>query len=106
MANLPPFRGEFSSNEEYQEAYDQWAYDITQAMNTAVAGSATADMDNQGRVVINNTPVGYRFRYLDTAYGSSATGADFAMTPAGLPEGTSPVYQGVRNIPSLSLIHI
>ena len=47
MANLPPFRGEFSSNEEYQEAYDQWSYDITQEMNTAAAGAAQTEVDDQ-----------------------------------------------------------
>ena len=97
MANLPPFRGEFSSNEDYQEAYDQWAYEITQEMNTTAAADSMVEMDDQGRVLVDNTPVGYRFRYLDTAYGSDATGADFAITPSALPSGTTPVYQGVRN---------
>ena len=100
MANIPPQRDLFSNDEDYQLAYDQWAYDITQEMNTAVAGAATTDIDNQGRVVIDNTPVGYRFRYLDTAYGSDINGADFATTPSVLPAGTTPVYQGVRNAAS------
>ena len=100
MANLPPFRGEFSSNEKYQEAYDQWSYDITQEMNTAAAGAAQTEVDDQGRVVVDGKALGYSLRYLDTAYGSDANGADFAITPQGLPNGTTPVYQGVRNTSS------
>ena len=102
MANIPPLRSEFSDEVDYQMAYDQWAYDITQEMNTAAAGSADAEMDNQGRVVINNVSVGYRFRYLDTAYGSDNNGADFSQTVAGLPQNTSPIYQGVRNVATAS----
>ena len=97
MANLPPFRREFASDEEYQEAYDQWSYELTQEFNSTPTVDDMVDVDDQGRVLIDNTPVGYRFRYLDTAYGSDTNGANFAITPSALPNGTSPVYQGVRN---------
>ena len=97
IANLPPQRGDFNDELSYQEAYDQWAYDVTQDLNNATTGTASATEDSQGRVVINDTPVGYRFRYLDTVYGSSETGANLSQTISGLPINTSPIYQGVRN---------
>ena len=69
-------------------------------MNTAVAGAAQTEVDDQGRVVVDGKALGYSLRYLDTAYASDANGADFAITPQGLPNGTTPVYQGVRNTSS------
>ena len=97
MANLPPQRTEFDNLTDYQDSYDQWAYEVTQEVNMTTTAATQTEMDDQGRIVVDGTPVGYRFRYLDTAYGSDATGSNFAITPQGLPNGTSPVYQGVRN---------
>ena len=69
MANLPPQRGNFYDDLSYQEAYDQWAYDITQEMNTEAETpqeEQTFEEDDQGRITIDGTSIGYPLRYLDT----------------------------------------
>ena len=99
----PPLREHYDSDREYFIELDIYntriATDVANAAS-AVSSAATAGMDDQGRVVIDGTPVGYPLRYLDTAYASDAVGTNFAANPQGLPNGTTPVFQGVRNTAS------
>ena len=81
---------------------DSWAYEVTQELNTLT--QATGDgsdvetgTDDQGRSTVGDVTIGYQLRYLETAYGTDANGANFAQTIAGLPTGSTTIYQGLRN---------
>ncbi len=98
MANIPPKTGD--------DALDQWAYEITQDVNsgelgTGGTGTAEAELDDQGRAIIEvngeEVSLGYPFRYLDIAYGTDINGANFANVISDLPAEYEEVYQGVRN---------
>ena len=90
---LPPITG---NNE-----LDQFNYDVSQALASNVGGGGTSDVtvstDNQDRPVIGGLTLGYQDRFLETAYGTSANGANFSQTVGGLPTGSTTIYQGVRN---------
>ena len=90
---LPPITG---NNE-----LDQFNYDVSQALASNVGGGGTSDVtvstDDQDRPVIGGLTLGYQDRYLETAYGTSANGANFSQTVGGLPAGSTTIYQGVRN---------
>ena len=57
---------------------------VRQINNESAAGGATVTTDNQLRPTLGTTVLPYQNRYLDHAYASSATGADFALTPQGV----------------------
>ena len=59
--------------------------------------SISESLDNQGRIVFGNTVIGYEHRYLDTAYATDATGANFAKDIEDLPQGTTELFQGIIN---------
>ena len=99
MAN-PPLREHYDSDEEYFFELDVYNVQLLTDVENITSLMADTDMDDQGRVVVDGTALGYPLRYLDTAYGSNNLGADFATTPQGLPNGTTPVFQGVRNVSS------
>ena len=102
MANLPPQRSDFTTDAEYQEAYDVWSYEVTQDINSGVlGGGANVTTDEEGKTVIGGVTFGYQLRYLDTAYGSSNIGDDFAQTIAGLPTNRTETWQGLREIDTL-----
>ena len=94
----PPLREHYDTDREYFIELDIYNTRVATDITNLVSSAVDADMDDQGRVVIDGTSVGYPLRYLDTAYGTDLTGSNFATTPQGLPDGTTPVFQGVRNI--------
>ena len=99
MAN-PPLRDHYETDQEYFFELDIYNTSIATDVENISSLMADTEVDDQGRVVVDGTPLGYPLRYLDTAYGSDNRGADFATTPQGLPNGTTPVFQGVRNVAS------
>ena len=99
MAN-PPLREHYETDQEYFFELDIYNTQVLTDIENISSLMADTEVDDQGRVVVDGTPLGYPLRYLDTAYGSDNRGADFATTPQGLPNGTTPVFQGVRNVAS------
>ena len=86
----PPLTG----NEEL----DQFNYDVHQSLNHDVGSGVDTEVDDEGRTVIDGITIGYQERYLETAYGTDANGANFSQTISGLPpDFFADVWQGVRN---------
>ncbi len=95
MVNLP--------NKTGDPNLDYTLYEITQAINSGAAGAAsgftgaslTYDMET-GEIEAGEIFVGWLYRYLDTAYGTSVGGDNFSENLDDLAVGTD-IWQGVRN---------
>ena len=86
----PPITG----NEEL----DQFNYDVHQSINHETGTSdVEVTTDDQGRPVVGDATLSYQERFLESAYGTDATGANFSQTVSGLPAGSTVIYQGLRN---------
>ena len=104
MASLPPETG----NAEL----DQWLNEIQREGlgGGAGSGTSTATIDGQaveadletGEVTAGTAFLRYLYQYLDVAYATDANGSNFSNTIAGLPTGTTVIWQGRRNQQSTS----
>ena len=80
---------------------------MTRQINSADFGSGTGGTsislatNDRGETVIGDFVLGYQHRNLDTAYGSSSSGANFSATLAAVP-GDS-LWQGLRNTTDTTL---
>ena len=80
---------------------------LANQINSADFGSGTGGTsislatNDRGETVIGDFVLGYQHRNLDTAYGSSSSGANFSATLAAVP-GNS-LWQGLRNTTDTTL---
>ena len=88
---LPPYTGDADQ--------DNWQLQVTEQLNAPLSALR---VDGSGQVVSGDNGLGYTERYLDTAYGTDSVGSNFSQTPAGLPNNSSEIWQGVRNTDTIT----
>ena len=95
MASQPPPTGDPGLDQWLNEIYREG---LTGSSLTTTIGESTFSVDtDSGRITAGTTFVGYFYRYLDVAFATDENGTNFSRTLAGLPDGTTTFWVGLRN---------